>query len=90
MAWRAKYTPKKKTITVREVVDFMHGCKRCVWRKFNIGASPPLILSPVFTTFDSDPTRPHQVAHTAFTDPGCPPGTPTRASVELRALALWT
>ena len=44
----------------------------------------------VFTTFDSDPTRPHQVAHTAFTDPGCPPGTPTRASVELRALALWT
>ncbi len=43
----------------------------------------------VFITFDSDPARPHQVAHTAFLDPTCPPGTPTRGSVEMRALALF-
>jgi hypothetical protein len=43
----------------------------------------------VFKTHDSDPTRAHRVAHTAFTDPTCPPGTPTRASVEMRALALF-
>ena len=43
----------------------------------------------VFKTHDSDPARAHRVAHTAFTDPTCPPGTPTRASVEMRALALF-
>lgn len=43
----------------------------------------------VFVTHDSDPGRPHQVAHTAFTDPACPPGTPTRGSVEIRGLALF-
>ena len=30
-----------------------------------------------------------RVAHTAFTDPTCPPGVPTRASVEMRALAVF-
>jgi hypothetical protein len=29
------------------------------------------------------------VPHSAFTDPTCPPGVPTRASVEVRALALF-
>lgn len=43
----------------------------------------------VFVTHDSDPSRPHQVAHTAFLDPTCPPGTPTRGSVEMRALVLF-
>jgi hypothetical protein len=43
----------------------------------------------VFKTHDTDPTRAHRVAHTAFTDPTCPPGTPTRASVEMRALVLF-
>lgn len=43
----------------------------------------------VFITHDSDPARPHQVAHTAFFDPTCPPGTPTRGSVEMRALVLF-
>ena len=43
----------------------------------------------VFKTHDSDPHRAHRVAHSAFTDPSCPPGTPTRASVEIRALALF-
>jgi hypothetical protein len=43
----------------------------------------------VFKSHDSDPTRARRVAHTAFTDPACPPGVPTRASVEMRALALF-
>lgn len=43
----------------------------------------------VFKTHDTDPSRAHRVAHTAFTDPTCPAGTPTRASVEIRALALF-
>ena len=43
----------------------------------------------VFKTYDSDPSRPHQVAHTAFRDESCPPGTPTRGSVEMRALVLF-
>jgi hypothetical protein len=43
----------------------------------------------VFKTHDTDPTRAHRVAHTAFTDPTCPTGVTTRASVEMRALALW-
>lgn len=43
----------------------------------------------VFKTHDTDPTRAHRVAHTAFTDPTCPQGVTTRASVEMRALALF-
>jgi hypothetical protein len=43
----------------------------------------------VFKTHDSDPARACRVAHTAFTDPSCPAGVPTRASVEMRALALF-
>jgi len=43
----------------------------------------------VFVTHDSDPERPHQVAHSAFLDPTCPPDTPARGSVEMRALALF-
>ena len=43
----------------------------------------------VFKSHDSDPTRARRVAHTAFTDPGCPTDVPTRASVEMRALVLY-
>jgi hypothetical protein len=43
----------------------------------------------VFKSGDSDPTGAVRVAHTAFTDPTCPPGVPTRASVEMRALAVF-
>jgi hypothetical protein len=43
----------------------------------------------VFKTHDTDSARAHRVAHTAFTDPTCPEGVTTRASVEMRALALW-
>ena len=43
----------------------------------------------VFKTHDSDPARAHQVAHTAFLDPSCPPGTPTRSSVEMRAFVVF-
>jgi hypothetical protein len=44
----------------------------------------------IFKTHDTDPARAHRVPNTAFTDPTWPPGTPTRASVEMRALALFT
>jgi hypothetical protein len=43
----------------------------------------------VFKAHDTDPSRSGRVPHTAFTDPSCPAGTPTRASVETRALALF-
>ncbi len=43
----------------------------------------------VFKAYDSDPARSRRVPHTAFTDPSCPPGVPTRASVEMRALAVF-
>ena len=43
----------------------------------------------VFKSGDSDPTGAVRVAHTAFTDPTCPPNVPTRASVEMRALAVF-
>jgi len=43
----------------------------------------------VFKTNDSDPSQPHHVPHTAFNDPHCPEGVPPRASIEMRAVALW-
>lgn len=43
----------------------------------------------VFKSHDSDPTRTGRIPHSAFTDPTCPAGVPTRASVEVRALALF-
>ncbi len=43
----------------------------------------------VFKTNDSDPSQPHAVAHSAFNDPSCPAGLPTRVSVEIRAAAYW-
>jgi len=43
----------------------------------------------VFKTNDSDPERAHCVPHVAFDHPSCGPDTPPRASIEMRALALW-
>jgi hypothetical protein len=43
----------------------------------------------VFKAHDTDTRRARRVPHTAFTDPTCPPGTPTRASVEMRGLAFF-
>ena len=43
----------------------------------------------VFKAHDTDATRARRVPHTAFTDPTCPAGVPTRASVEMRGLALF-
>jgi len=43
----------------------------------------------VFKAHDTDPHRAGRVPHTAFTDPSCPPAVPTRASVEMRGLALF-
>jgi len=43
----------------------------------------------VFKTHDSDPARAHCVPHVAFDNPHCGPEAPPRASLEMRALALW-
>ena len=43
----------------------------------------------VFKAHDSKPGVACRVPHTAFTDPACPPGTPTRASVEARGLVIF-
>ena len=43
----------------------------------------------VFKAHDSQQSVARRVPHTAFTDPTCPPGTPTRASVEARGLVIF-
>jgi hypothetical protein len=43
----------------------------------------------VFKTHDSDPARAHCVPHVAFDNPHCGPETAPRASIEMRAVALW-
>ena len=43
----------------------------------------------VFKTHDTDPAQAHQVAHTAFLNPLCPPDAPTRGSVEMRAFVAY-
>jgi hypothetical protein len=43
----------------------------------------------VFKAHDTDLGRARRVPHTAFSDPTCPRGVPTRASVEMRGLALF-
>jgi hypothetical protein len=43
----------------------------------------------VFKTNDSDPAQPHCVPHSAFDDPSCPKGVPTRSSIEMRGIAYW-
>ena len=43
----------------------------------------------VFKSHDTDPGRCGGVPHTAFADPSCPARVATRASVEVRALALF-
>jgi hypothetical protein len=42
----------------------------------------------VFKAHDTGRDRSVRVPHSAFTDPTCPAGVPTRASVEMRCLAL--
>jgi hypothetical protein len=43
----------------------------------------------VFKTHDSDRSRAHCVPHVAFDHSACPPHAAPRASIEMRALALW-
>jgi hypothetical protein len=43
----------------------------------------------VFKTHDSHPGYAHCVPHVAFDNPDCGPQTPPRASIEMRAVALW-
>jgi len=43
----------------------------------------------IFVTKESDPARPHHIAHTAFDDPTCPAGAAPRSSIEIRAVAYF-
>ncbi len=43
----------------------------------------------IFVTKESDPERAHQVPHTAFDDPTCPPGAVPRSSIEIRVVAYF-
>ncbi len=43
----------------------------------------------VFKSFDSDPSQPLRVPHTAFNDPEAPADAPPRVSVEARAFAFF-
>ncbi len=43
----------------------------------------------VFKTHDSEPAQTHCVPHVAFDNPHCAAGAGPRASIEMRALALW-
>jgi hypothetical protein len=43
----------------------------------------------MFKAHDTDGRRSGRVPHSAFTDPTCPRGVSTRASVEMRGLALF-
>jgi hypothetical protein len=43
----------------------------------------------VFKTHDSDPDRAHCVPHVAFNNPLAGQDVPPRASIEMRAIALW-
>ncbi len=43
----------------------------------------------IFKTNDSDRSKAHNVPHSAFDDPSCPKGVPTRSSIEMRATAYW-
>ena len=43
----------------------------------------------VFKNFDSDRSRANRVPHSAFLNPNCPKGVPTRASVEMRIVAMF-
>jgi hypothetical protein len=43
----------------------------------------------IFKTHDSDPARAHCVPHVAFNNPFASSQAPPRASIEMRAIALW-
>jgi hypothetical protein len=43
----------------------------------------------IFKTNDSDPSKAHNVPHSAFDDATCPAGVPTRTSIEMRGVAYW-
>ena len=43
----------------------------------------------LFRSYDNGPQWRAGVAHSAFNDPGCPPGVPARMSIEARAIAVF-
>jgi len=78
--------------TSREAGDLRHDTTaylhnpRHTWHYFPDMTRDEVI---VFKAHDSRDDVARRVAHTAFTDPTCPPGTLTRASVEARGLVIF-
>lgn len=68
-----------------EIAFYRHN-PRQKWHWYPELASDRLVL---FAGHDSDARFASQVPHGAFANPACPPGTPTRVSVECRLLAYW-
>lgn len=70
--------------STHDTTGYSHNTEHC-WYYY-----PDMEVSEVivFKSHDTDPTRPHRVPHTAFTDPTFSGGD-TRASVEMRALAVF-
>jgi hypothetical protein len=76
--------PDRAEWSFEGIVVAHHPAHRWYWHP-NMGREEAL----VFKTNDSDLERAHCVPHVAFDDPSCDPHTPPRASIEMRALALW-
>ena len=68
-----------------DTTGFLYNPQHC-WHYFPDMTRDEVI---VFKAHDSLEGVTRRVAHTAFTDPTCPPGTPTRASVEARGLVFF-
>ena len=95
-ATRASIAPADE-VTVTAIIDRTQRRHRPRHHRVPLQPGPPLALLPrhaarrgprVQGARHRYPPR-RRVPHTAFTDPTCPPGTPTRASVEMRGLALF-
>jgi hypothetical protein len=78
-------TKELSGLVVHDTTSYRYNPDHC-WYYFR-NMTPDEVI--VFKTHDTDPSRAHRVAHTAFTDPTCPERVTTRASVEMRALALF-
>ncbi len=96
-ATRSRSTPADE-VTVTAITAELAGRHRPRHDELRAQPGAPLVLLPRHDDRRGDrvqvgrqrlQTGAVRVAHTAFTDPTCPPGVPTRASVEMRALAVF-
>ncbi|WP_313805133.1 CmcJ/NvfI family oxidoreductase [Sphingobium sp.] len=65
---------------------FFHPNDHFRWAYFSKLTSNDVLI---FKQYDTDPTQPKMVPHSAFNDPSCPPGAAPRISIESRCMAYW-